>query len=112
MDFQADDRTLGLALLVAAEVLGLTSFPLSVTDLDENALHEISDKTKGQFFRAYDTGTIESAFAAIDKAQKIEFQAKSYLITSELFPWLAVPGVLLLLFGMYGWAIEPGTAED
>lgn len=27
-------------------------------------------------------------------------------------PWLAVPGVLLLLFGMYGWAIEPGTAED
>jgi len=27
-------------------------------------------------------------------------------------PWLAVPGVLILLFGMYAWAIEPGTAED
>jgi cytochrome c oxidase subunit 1 len=27
-------------------------------------------------------------------------------------PWLAVPGVIVLLFGMYGWAIEPGTAED
>ncbi len=27
-------------------------------------------------------------------------------------PWLAIPGVLVLLFGMYAWAIEPGTAED
>jgi cytochrome c oxidase subunit 1 len=27
-------------------------------------------------------------------------------------PWLAIPGVIILLFGMYGWAIEPGTAED
>jgi hypothetical protein len=27
-------------------------------------------------------------------------------------PWLAIPGVLILLFGMYAWAIEPGTAED
>jgi hypothetical protein len=26
-------------------------------------------------------------------------------------PWLAIPGVIVLLFGMYGWAIEPGTAE-
>jgi Ca-activated chloride channel family protein len=70
---------------------------LTATDLDEDALREISGKTKGEFFRAYDTGTIESAFTAIDKAQKIEFQAKSYLITSELFAWLAVPGALLVL---------------
>ena len=27
-------------------------------------------------------------------------------------PWLAIPGVIVLLFGMYAWAIEPGTAED
>ncbi len=24
-------------------------------------------------------------------------------------PWLAIPGVIVLLFGMYAWAIEPGT---
>ena len=70
---------------------------LTATDLDEDSLREISGKTKGEFFRAYDTGTIESSFASIDKAQKIEFQAKSYLITSELFAWLAVPGALLVL---------------
>jgi cytochrome c oxidase subunit 1 len=27
-------------------------------------------------------------------------------------PWLAIPGVIVLLYGMYAWAIEPGTAED
>jgi Ca-activated chloride channel family protein len=29
----------------------------------------------------------------IDRSQKIEFQAKSYLITTELFWWLAAPGL-------------------
>lgn len=43
-----------------------------------------------------DTDTIESAFRAIDRAQKIEFQAKSYLVTTELFWWLAGPGLGLL----------------
>jgi cytochrome c oxidase subunit 1 len=27
-------------------------------------------------------------------------------------PWLAVPGVIVLFFGIYAWGIEPGTAED
>ncbi len=68
-----------------------------MADLDEEALHQISDTTGGHFFRAVDTDTIESAFKAIDKAQKIEFQAKSYLITTELFYWLAAPGLAALL---------------
>ncbi len=66
-------------------------------DLDEDALIDIADATGGKYFRAADSDTIENAFAAIDRAQKIEFQAHSYLVTTELFPWLAVPGALLLL---------------
>jgi len=27
-------------------------------------------------------------------------------------PWLAIPGLVVLLYGMYAWAIEPATAED
>jgi len=68
-----------------------------MADLDEEALRQISESTGGHFFRAADTDTIESAFKAIDKAQKIEFQAKSYLITTELFYWLAAPGLAALL---------------
>ncbi len=46
-----------------------------------------------------DTGTIEEAFRAIDRAQKIEFQAKSHLVTTELFWWAAAPGLGALLAG-------------
>ena len=70
-------------------------------DLDEGALKDIAETTGGRFFRAADTGTIESAFASIDASQKIEFQSKSYLLTTELFAWLAVPG--LALFGAGAW---------
>ncbi len=67
-----------------------------LADLDENALREIAAATGGHFFRAADTGTIESAFHDIDQSQKIEYTAKSYLLTTELFPGLAAPGLVLL----------------
>ena len=68
-----------------------------MADLDENALASISEQTGGRFFRARDAGTIESAFKAIDEAQKIEFEAKSYVLTTELFPWFATPGFSCIL---------------
>jgi Ca-activated chloride channel family protein len=67
-----------------------------LSDLDETALRQIADTTGGKFFRVADTDTIEKAFKAIDRAQKIEFQAKSYLVTTELFWWFAIPGLAAL----------------
>ena len=67
------------------------------SDTDERTLQAIAKETGGEFFRAMDSGTIEAAFKAIDRAQKIEFEAKSYLLTEELFAWFAVPGAVLLL---------------
>jgi Ca-activated chloride channel homolog len=69
------------------------------SDLDENGLREIAALTGGKYFRADDHRTIESAYAAIDEAQKIEFQAKSYLQADELFMWFAAPGAAVLLLG-------------
>jgi Ca-activated chloride channel family protein len=81
-----------------------------LSDLDEGALRDLSRTTGGQFFRAFDTGTIDSAFRAIDRAQKIEFQSKSYLVTTELFIWLAVPGLSLLLLAALA-VRRPGRAR-
>ena len=75
------------------------------SDLDENSLRDIAHETGGRFFRAADTDTIESAFKAIDASEKIEFQAKSYLLTDELFAWLAAPG--LALFAAGAWLSRP-----
>jgi Ca-activated chloride channel homolog len=70
-----------------------------ISDLDENQLQAMAEITGGKFFRAFDVDTTEKAFAAIDAAQKIEFQAKSYLLTTELFHWAAIPGAALLFLG-------------
>lgn len=72
-----------------------------MADLDESGLREIASATGGQFFRAAETSTIESAFKAIDRAQKIEFQSKSYLVTTELFIWVAAPGLFALVLGAF-----------
>lgn len=72
------------------------------SDLDEGALRLIAQETGGRYFRADDVKTVENAFKAIDRAQKIEFQAKSYLVTTELFPWLVWPGLALL--ALAGWS--------
>jgi len=78
----------------------------ALSDLDEGALLQIADQTKAKFFRATDSDTIEKTFAAIDQAQKIEFQAKSYLLTTELFVWFAAPGAVLLFLGAL-FALQP-----
>lgn len=70
-----------------------------LSDLDESALRDIATATGGRYFRAADQDTIAAAFNAIDQAKKIEFQAKSYLVTTELFHWPAAPGLLALVLG-------------
>lgn len=71
-----------------------------LSDLDETALRDIANSTGGRYFRADDVQTAQQAFKAIDRAQKIEFQAKSYLITTELFVWPAGAGAVFLLSGL------------
>lgn len=76
---------------------GSTIYQPQFSQVDEGMLRTIASETGGRFFRADDTTTIEDAFSTIDQAQKIEFQAKSHLLATELFPWLAAPGCILLL---------------
>ncbi len=86
--------------------IGRKQYRRVVSDLDETTLREIAEQTGGHFFRAADISTAESAFRAIDKAQKIEFQAKSYLLTTELFLWLAIPGLSALALAALTLAIK------
>jgi len=90
----------GLVLMPAFDDQGnKIGYSRRMSDLDEGALVQIANETGGKFFRAMDIGAIEKTFAAIDQAQKIEFQAKSYLLTTELFAWFAAPGAVLLFLG-------------
>lgn len=89
---------------------GITRMPVSdksgrtvayrrvVSDLDEPTLIDMAKETGGRYFRATDPETTESAFKAIDRAQKIEFSAQSFMVTSEVFAWFALPGSVFLAF--------------
>jgi Ca-activated chloride channel family protein len=66
------------------------------TELDEEELWMMALGTYGRFFRSHDSGTLGGAFNAINEAQKIEFESRRYVRTAELFPWLAVPGMIFL----------------
>jgi len=72
------------------------------SSLDEGTLLAVAEATGGRYFRARDTGTVEEAFAAIDRERKIEFDARANLRTRELFAWAAWPGIALvvLAFGV------------
>ena len=68
-------------------------------ELDEVTLQKIAKETGAQYFYAGETGTVEAAFRAIDQEEKIEFQAKSYLVTKELFPGFAWAGMGCVALG-------------
>jgi Ca-activated chloride channel family protein len=76
-------------------------YTMIASDLDEASLRDIAQTTGGKFYRAADTDTIKSAFASIDSNQKIDFEAKSYLLTTELFAWFAAPGLVLFAAGAW-----------
>ncbi|MEM6885641.1 MAG: VWA domain-containing protein [Verrucomicrobiota bacterium] len=70
--------------------------------LDEQTLQKISSVTGGQYFRAADSSTIEDAFRAIDQAEKIEFEATSYVLTEDYFKHFLLAGLLLTGFSGFG----------
>ncbi len=66
-------------------------------DLDENTLRQIAKTTRGQYFRATDTVSLERIYEQIDKMEKTESKTKEHMEYNELFIWFAIPGLLLLL---------------
>jgi Ca-activated chloride channel family protein len=83
-----------------------------LSDLDEVTLRSMARKTGGKYFKADDSDTISSAFAAIDETEKIEFQAKSYLLTEEFFSYLAIPGLgFLTLSSLSGFGSKRRNKE-
>ena len=67
------------------------------SEIDEEALWLMALATGGKFFRGHDSSTLVNAFNAINQTQKIEFHSRRYVLTAELFPWLAAPGAALLV---------------
>ncbi|HWN93763.1 MAG TPA: VWA domain-containing protein [Methylomirabilota bacterium] len=72
-------------------------YVMTPVDIDEDTLTAIADKTGGKYFRADSTDTLRKIYAEIDQFEKSEAVVKKFVQREELFRWVAVPGLLLLL---------------
>ncbi len=66
-------------------------------DIDEDTLKEIAKLTDGLYFRATDTDKLGEIYGEIDKLETSEVTLKEYTEYEELYHWLLLPGLLLLL---------------
>jgi Ca-activated chloride channel family protein len=66
-------------------------------DIDEDTLRKIAEATGGRYYRADNAQRFQSIYAEIDKLEKTEREMTRFEHHRELFAWLIVPGLGLLL---------------
>lgn len=66
-------------------------------EFDEETLKQIAEITRGEYFRAQDTNSLERIFEAIDELEKTEIKRSVRIESTELYPWCAAAA---LVFGL------------
>jgi Ca-activated chloride channel homolog len=92
----------GEAPVPVTDAFGNKRLAMAKVDVDEVTLKKIADETGGQFFRATDTESLQSTYAAIDRLEKTTHELKKFEHHSELFAFAILPaiGLLGLSFGL------------
>lgn len=88
--------TRGIARYPRVDFLGNKRYVPMQVDIDEKTLRLIAQETGGRYFRATDTESLRNIYAEIDELEKTEHEGMIYLDYHELYPWLAIPALLLL----------------
>jgi len=88
--------TRGLAPYPTRDLFGNKIYQPIKVDIDEDTLKSIAQKTGGTYFRATDTASLEQIYGEINRMEKTTFTAPRYLDYQELYPWLAIPALILL----------------
>ena len=89
--------TKGLAPYPAQDLFGNKVYRPIQVDIDEDTLKGIAQKTGGTYFRATDTASLQQIWEDIDHMERTEFSAPRYLDYDELYTWLAIPALLLVV---------------
>ncbi len=67
------------------------------SELDEETLRLVAEKTGGKYFNAATTGALENVYKEIDEMERSEIESSRYYRYHEKFQWAAVPALALLL---------------
>ena len=102
-------RALGIKIYtIGIGVKGEAPFPITdafgnrrmvmiQTDVDEEMLGKIAEETGGKFFRATATDALQAIYGQIDRMEKTEHAVKKFEHYRELFPWVLLPALLLVV---------------
>ncbi|MEO8205170.1 MAG: VWA domain-containing protein [Chthoniobacterales bacterium] len=88
--------TRGAAPFPVTDAFGQKRYQMVEATVDEKTLSEIAKLTKGQFFRATDTRSLEGIFADIDKLEKSKIEIEKIAQYRDLFPWFLMAGLGVL----------------
>jgi len=89
--------TRGTAPVPRTDVFGRKVYVSVPVDIDEDTLKAIAQKTGGKYFRADSTEALRDIYTEIDQMEKTEIQIKKYQRYQELFPWVVLSGLSILL---------------
>jgi Ca-activated chloride channel homolog len=89
--------TRGTAPMPTVDRFGTRRYVEREVDIDEHTLQIIADRTGGRYYRADSTETLRSIYAEIDQLETTDMEVVHYQYYRELFPWLILPGLFLLL---------------
>lgn len=94
--------TRGEAPVPVEDAFGRRVLRMAKVDIDEEALTEIAQTTGGSYFRATDTESLIAIYDQIDQLETTTRKMKKYEEIDDLFPWAAVPGLVVMLasFGL------------
>jgi Ca-activated chloride channel homolog len=89
--------TRGTALMPTTDRFGNRRYVQQQVDIDEETLQIIADRTGGKYYRADSAESLRAIYAEIDQLETTEIEVQHYQHHRELFPWLILPGLFLLL---------------
>jgi Ca-activated chloride channel family protein len=85
-----------MAPFPVTDPFGRTFYQNMPVQIDEETLKKIADISKGQYFRATDTQSLQEIFSEIDKLEKSKIEVEKIAQYRDLFPWFLAAGVILL----------------
>jgi Ca-activated chloride channel family protein len=87
----------GQAPMPMTDMFGRKVYRMVPVDVDEETLQKIADKTGGRYYRADNAERFKQIYDEIDKLEKTEAVINKFTEYKELFPWLVLAGLALLL---------------
>lgn len=102
-------RTFGIKIYtIGAGKLGQAPYPVQIpggsiqyrlvdVEIDESVMKEIAGATGGRYFRATDETHLSAIYDEISQMEKTEVKVKEYTNYHDLYPYLLLPGLLLIV---------------